>query len=106
MDGKIPKIDVVLEYCQKTTPIKDRIQGAVNFLGINGIKSFNKDVFWANGVSHATGYRILKSSNFRTLKNDSMRKRTRGKKRIITQKQIKKMEIILENEGLEEKRLT
>lgn len=52
-------------------------------------------------MSRRTGYQILQSSNPRTLKNDPTRKDTRGRKQIITLAQIREMEKILENEGLE-----
>ena len=106
MNENAPTTDVVSEYCQKTTPIKARIQGAVEFLEKKGIKGLNEDVFRANGVSHATGYRILKSSNPRTQINDPTRKETRGRKKVNTPEQIREMEMILENEGLEGRGLT
>lgn len=52
-------------------------------------------------MSRRTGYQILQSSNPRTLKNGPTRKETRGRKQIITLAQIREMEKILENEGLE-----
>ncbi len=50
---------------------------------------------------HTTSYRILKSSNPRTLRNDPTRKGTQGAKNIITPEQIREKEKILENEDLE-----
>lgn len=98
MDENTPTTDVVSEYCQKTTPIKARVQGAIDFLEKKGIKGLNKDIFRENVVFHATGYRILKSSNPRTLKNDPTRNETRGRKKVIAPEQIREMEMILENE--------
>ena len=83
MNENAPTTDVVSEYCQKTTLIKARIQGAVDFLEKKEIKGLNKDVFRANDVSHATGYRILKSSNPRTLVNDPTRKSLEGGKKSL-----------------------
>lgn len=40
----------------------------IDFLKSEGITGKNEAVFRANGVSHATGYRILRSKNPRTLK--------------------------------------
>lgn len=77
---------------------KARIRGAVDFLEKKGIKDPK--------VSHATGYRIFKSSNPLTLKNDPTRKETRGRKKVIIPEQIKEMGIKLENEGLEGRGLT
>ena len=63
-----PTIKATWDQCQKPTPVKAKIQGAIDFLKSGGITSENEAVFQANGVSHATGYRILRSSNLRTLK--------------------------------------
>lgn len=98
MDENTPTTDVVSEYCPK---IKARVQGAIDFLKKKGIKDLKEDVFRENGVSHATGCRILKSSNPRTLENDPTRNETKGKKKVIILEQIREMETILENEGLE-----
>ena len=70
-----------------------------------GITGKNEAVFRANGVLHATGYRILRS-NPRTLNNDPTRKETRRRHNKITLEQIREMEKILENEGLEGRSLT
>ena len=77
MEPSTPTTEVTWEQCQKPTPVKARIQGAIDFLKSEGITSKNEAVFRANGVSHATGYRILRSKNPRTLKNDPIRKETR-----------------------------
>ena len=91
---------------QKPTPVKARIQGAIDFLKSEGITGKNEAVFQANGVSHATGYRILRSSKPRTLKNDPTREETRRGHNNITPERICEMEKILENEGLEGRSLT
>ena len=106
MDENTPTTDPVSENCQKNTPITARVQGAIGFLEKKEIKGVNENAFRENGVSHATGYRILKSSNPRKLKNDPTRNETRGRKKVITPEQIRRMEIILENEGLEGRGLT
>ena len=41
-----------------------------------------------HGLSHTAGYRILKSSNPRTVRNDLTRKETPGAKKIITSEQL------------------
>ena len=105
MDDNTPTTDVVSKYCQKTTLIKVRIQGAVNFLEKKGIRVLNKDIFCANCVFYATGYKILKFSNFDALINDPTRKDIRKKKKVIMLEQIKQREIILENDYLEGRKL-
>ena len=47
------------------------------------------------------GYRILKLSNLHTLKNNLTRKKTGGRKEVVTEDQIREMKKILQNEGLE-----
>ncbi len=86
--------------------MKARIQGAIDFLKSEGIIGKNEAVFKSNGVSHATRYRILRSSNPRTLKNDPTREETRKGHNKITPEQIREMKKILENEGLESRSLT
>lgn len=68
----------VIAYYHKIGPIKARIQVTIDFLEKKRIKSFNKDAFLSNGVFYVADYRILKSSNLYTLKNDLMRKETRA----------------------------
>lgn len=69
----------VIAYCHKTTPIKARISGTINFPEKKRIKGLNEDVFQSNGVAYATDYRILKSSNSHTLKNNLTRIETKNR---------------------------
>lgn len=101
-----PTTDDVPAFCQKTTPVKARIKGTVDFLKSEGIKTKNEAIFHYNGVSCATRFRILRSSNPRTLKNDDIRKETRGRKSLISFQETHEMEKLLENEGLEGRALT
>ncbi len=101
MEPTTPTSEVTLAQSQNPTPVKARIQGSIDFLESEGIKGKKSAVFRANGVSRRTGYRILQSSNPQTFKNDPTRKETRGRKEIIILAQIREMEKILENEGLE-----
>ena len=78
MDPTTPTTEVTLAQCQKPTPVKARIQGAIDFLESEGIKGKKNAVFQVNDVSRRTGYRILQSSNLQTLKNDFTYKETRG----------------------------
>ena len=93
-------------FLQKTTPVKARIHGECDFLESEGLKISKEKVFRYNSVSRATGYRIPRSSNPRTLKNDLTRKKTRGRRSLISPREIHEMEQILENEGLEGRALT
>ena len=106
MEPTTPITEVTWEQCQKPTSVKARIQGAIDFLKSECITDKNEAVFRANGVSHATGYRILQSNNPRTLKNDPTRTETRQRPNKITLERNREMEKILENEGLEGRSLT
>ena len=106
MEPTTPTTEVTSYECQKPTPVKARIQGAIDFLESEGITGKKGAVFRANSVSRRAGYRILQSSNPHTLKNDPTRKETREPKRIITPTQIREMKKILENKGLEGRSLT
>ena len=106
MEPTTPTTKVTWEQCQKLTTVKARAQGTIDFLKSEGITGKNEAVFRANGVPHPTGYRILRSSNPRTLKNDPTRKETRRGHNKITPELIREMEKILENEGLDGRSLT
>lgn len=45
MSSSTPITNEVIAYYHKTTPIKARIQNAIDFLNKKGIKGLNKDVF-------------------------------------------------------------
>ena len=106
MSRSTPTTDDVPAFCQKTPPVKTRIQGTVDFLKSEGIKAKREAIFRYNGVSRVTGFRILRSGNPRTLKNDPTRKETRWRKTLISPQEIHEMERILENQGLEGRALT
>lgn len=78
MNSSTPIPNKMIVYCHKTTPIKARIQDAINFLSKKGINGFNEDVFWSSNISHATGYKILKLGNSHILKNNSTKKKTKS----------------------------
>lgn len=62
----------MIAYCYKIPPTKARIQDAIDFFDKKLIKKYDKDVFWLNSVSHIMGYKILKSQNLFTFKNNSV----------------------------------
>lgn len=90
---------------RESTPTKARIQGTIEYLKSQGITGHNEDVFRFNGVSHATGYRIL-AGNSRTSPSDSPKQETRGRKHKITPEQIRQMEQVLETESMKGRTLT
>ncbi len=96
-----PTTDNVPAFLQKTTPVKATIQGACDFLESERLKINKEKVFRYNGVSRAIGYRILRSSNPRTLEINPTRKETHDRRSFISPREIHEMEQILENEGLE-----
>lgn len=67
----------------------------MNFLEKKKIKSLNENIFWLNNVSYAMGYKIIKSSNPHTFKNNLTKKKTRDQKKIVTVDQIREIEEIL-----------
>ncbi len=80
MEPTTPTTEVTSYECQNPTPVKARIQHAIDFLESVGITGKKEVVFRANGVSRRTSYRILQSS---TLKNNPTRQETHGLKQII-----------------------
>lgn len=75
MEPITPTIKVASNECHESTPLKARILGGIDFLVSEGIKGQKRAVFRASGVSHT--------------------------KWTITPAQIREMEELLENEGLQ-----
>lgn len=63
-------------------PNKARILSTIDFLDKKGIKGFDDDMFWSNNVFHITGYKMSKSSNPYTFKNNLKKKRPNAKKKL------------------------
>lgn len=96
-----------MDYQHHDTPTKAKIQGAVEFCEKQGIPFFKEDVFRTFGVSHAKGYKILnENESSRRRHNNFEAKETRGHPTKITPKDIREMERILEEEGIEARALT
>ena len=89
-----------------TTPVKAKVQGAVEFCERMGISYYKEDVFRTFDVSREQGYAFLRNDSARRLENNSDAEETRGRKSLITPKQIREMERILETEGIEGRGLT
>lgn len=94
-----------MDYKHHDTPTKAKVQGAVEFCEKQGIPFFKEDVFRTFGVSHARGYEYLNGSS-RRRHNDPEASETRGRPSKITPKDIREMEKILEEEGIEARALT
>ena len=101
-----PTTEYVDAQCEKPTPVKARVQGAYDYCQWAGIKGQTEAIIRYNGLSHSTGWRIIRSRNPRRLNHDSTQKERRGRKSIITPEHMKEMERILENEGIEGRALT
>jgi transposase len=100
-----PTTEQVWPQQQQPTPQRARIQGTIDYFRARGIKGRTADVFRFNGVTHATGYRILKR-NSRTLHNDNSLEESRGRKSLISKDKLKEMEYILETEGIAARAMT
>jgi hypothetical protein len=87
-----------------TTPIRSRIQAIIEFNSAYGIPFFKTDVFRYFGVEPRTGYRILKGESRRLHQQEGPNPRER--KPIIIRDQLRKIEDILEQGGIETRSLT
>ena len=88
------------------TPNKTAVRGAVEFCDRMGLPYFKKDVFRTFEVSHTQGWEMLrKETSPRRRNNDPDKSETRGRKKIISPKEIREMERILEDECFEDKAL-
>lgn len=82
MSCSIPIINEVIAYYHKAILIEARIQGVIDFTEKKKLKGLNKDDFQLNGIFYTTSYKILKSSNLYTLKNNPTRKKTKDQKKL------------------------
>jgi transposase len=85
---------------------KAKIQGAVEFCEKMNISYYKEDVFRTFNVPRETGYRILRSGSARRTHNQPDHVETRGRKSVISPAQIREMEKILEEDGMEARGLT
>src|ERR1700709_483722 len=87
------------------TPIKARIAGAIEYMEAKGLQPNKSVIFQFFNVSHRSGYRILEEDSSCTL-NTRVYYNPRHHPRAITEKQIQKMENILESRQFADKALT
>ena len=71
-----------------------------------GISYYKEDVLRTFDVSREQGFAFLRNDSARRLENNSDAEETRGRKSLITPKQIREMDRILETEGIEGRGLT
>ena len=88
------------------TPTKAKVQGAVEFCQKMGIPFFKEDVFRTFGVTRRRGYEFLRNEpSSRQRREESDAPENRGRHAIISPKDIREMERILE-EGVEGRAFT
>ena len=80
------------------TPIKAKVQGAVEYNRAKGITGENEAIFRHFGVSHARGWAML-NNNPRRHYNNLEKEENRGPKRLITPKEIRELKRIIEEDG-------
>ena len=88
------------------TPTKAKVQEAVEFCQKMGIPFFKADVFRTFGVENRQSHELLRGESARRHHNEFEDSENRGRHRIISPKQIREMERILEEEGMEGRSLT
>lgn len=74
----MPIIEMALAQCQKSPPVKARIQSTVDFLESKNIDEKKDIVFQINNMSRKTSYQILQSRNLHILNNDPKSKEIHG----------------------------
>jgi hypothetical protein len=87
------------------TPQKAKIQGTIEYLQAKGITGQKEAVFRHFGVPARTGYRLLTTGS-RRHHNDMFIPEKRGRKSIITEEQLRRMERIVEEYGFDGRALT
>ncbi len=82
-------------YKQFDTPTKARVQGATEFARHKGFLRSKREVFEFYGMGHKQGYEILKSDTTRR-RNNTGRPDTRGPKFALSEKDIDRMDEIVQ----------
>lgn len=106
------KIDTIDDESRLTTPIKTKIRDAIEFCEAMNIPYFKSDVFRVFDVSKRADWQSLNSSS--SSSSSSTRRRhnnvdlveTRDRKSVISEREIREMERILETKGIESRNLT
>lgn len=96
-----------VHYYHHDTPKRARVKGAVAYAqriqDVHGIPINYRDIFRTCQVSKTRGYQILKEVD-RTFHNAC--EETRGRKKLLSQEDLDKIEELLWSEGFEARRLT
>lgn len=93
-------------YEHVSPAIRAQIESTLGFLDSQGITGKKSDVFRFYGVSHSTGYRLLRTPVRPRTEDGHLVNETRGRKSLITSEQIRNMEQVLESEGFTDKGLS
>jgi len=89
------------DYKHHDTPTKAKVQGAIEFCERMNIPYYKNDVFRTFGVSKNQGYQMLQpETSARRRNNDPEQDETRGRKSLVTSKDIREMERFLESERI------
>jgi len=95
------------DYKHHDTFIKAKIQKAIEFCERMNILYYKNDVFRTFEVSKNQEYQMLQSEIFaRRRSHDSEQDETRGRKSLITLKDIREMKRVLKSEEFEVRALT
>ncbi len=94
-------------YNHHDTPTKAKVQRIIEFCERMNISYFKNDVFKTFEVSKQQGYQMLQPEIFaRRRNNDSEHEETRGRKSLISDKDIREMERVLKSKDFEARALT
>jgi nitrogenase molybdenum-iron protein alpha/beta subunit len=91
------------------TPTKARVKGALAMARFQkehyGTPFFHRDICGAIGVNKRRGYRILKDVD-RRFHNNPLTEETRGRKKILSEDDIDKIEKLIGENGIEGRKLS
>lgn len=100
-----PESDSSVSRKNVPTPIKAKIQGAVEFCDKIEISYYKEDVFRVFNVGHTSGWKALGESSRRHHNNASIDE-TRERHSIVTPQKIREMKRIIEEDEFEARALT
>ena len=82
------------------TPTKAKVQGAYEFLQKKGLSYDPREIFDTFGVTHRTGYRIIKPEASSRQRAHQSLIETRGRKHKMTAEQAREADHLLQDDDL------
>ena len=88
------------------TPKRSRVKGAIEYVEARNIPHSKEDVFRFNAVSHRQGWAIISEGSKDRRHQNTGEGERRGRKPLLSSKDIRNLDRIIQEEGFEARALT